>query len=86
MKETAINWDNESKEVIISTSENHIKDKLDKLCLEFPEHYKFTNGDETYKNYICFSKKLIKFSKPRILSEEQKEIVINRFKSSRDKG
>jgi len=80
IRETAINWDNDSTEVIISTSEAHIKDKLDKLCVEYPEHYKFRNGDDFYSNYICTSKKLIRFVKPKILSDEERKIISDRMK------
>lgn len=73
MRETAINWDNENNEVMISTSETNIKERLDKLCSKFPKHYKFKGESDEYKNYICLEKKLIKFSKPVIYSEEQKE-------------
>ena len=73
LRKTALNWDNDSDEVIISTSESHIKNKLDRLCTQYPEHYKFRNGDDLYKNYICTNKNLIRFSKPKILTDEQRK-------------
>jgi hypothetical protein len=80
MRETAINWIDEENEITISTSESYIKARLDKLCKDYPEHYKFKSESGDYKNYIVFDKKLIKFRKPIILSEEQKEEIIKRFK------
>ena len=80
MQETAINWDNEDKEVIVSTSETNIKDKLDKLCNEFPEHYKLKSISGDYKNYIIMSKKLIRFCKPVIISDEKRKELSEKMK------
>ena len=82
MRETAINWIDEDKEVMVSTSESHIKNKLDKFCEEFPEHYILKSESGEYKNYIIKEKRLIKFSKPRIMTYDEKQKLADRFKGS----
>ena len=81
MREAAINWIDEENEVTISTSESHIKNRLDKLCKDYPKHYKFKSESGDYKNYIVLDKKLIKFRKPIILSDEKKEERSERMKN-----
>lgn len=83
MKETAINWDNKSKEVMISTSEYNTKNKLDKLCEEFPNVYKLESQSGDYNNYRVKEKKFIRFAKPRVLSPEQLERLRNNFRTSK---
>jgi len=81
MRETAINWIDEDNKVTISTSESYIKARLDKLCEDYPEHYKLKSESGDYRNYIVLDKKLIRFAKPIILSDEKRKERSERMKN-----
>ena len=79
-QETSIVWDEEDKIArIYSASPVSIR-KLDKLCRECPETYKRVwtdekNGAAKYEVYKGF----IRFGKPRIVTDEQREAAKERF-------
>lgn len=77
-RETIIIYDDLHKDVSISTCNPNMAVYLQKLCSEFPLHYKrekeYKDKDgETYCwTFVCHNKKLVKPKKPRIMSEKQK--------------
>jgi uncharacterized protein (DUF2461 family) len=71
-KETSINYNEAEKIAYIYTCRESLIRKLDKLCKEYPEHFKMTNKDEHSKTYEI-SKKYVSIRTPRILSEKQIE-------------
>lgn len=83
-QETTIVWDEEEKAAKIYTASHVTMRKLDKLCAEFPAHYHRTwieddkDGRITAARYITHCK-LIRFGKPREVSEEQREAARERF-------
>lgn len=77
--ETVINYNAKEKTVkIYSSIPNDIK-KLDALCERYPDFYHLVKEDSVSKTYECERKRLIKFTKPVILSEEQKNTLRQRF-------
>lgn len=78
-KETIINFNMEESTASVYTCEPRIMNRLDKLCKEYPEHYKFVDQDEFSKTYEIASKRLISFRPPkRELSEEEKQVLRDR--------
>lgn len=83
-QETCITYNCLEKEVKIWTANPFDIRRLDKLCINSPKNYRLVSQDSVSKTYICNSKKLIKFSKPREYTEEvqekMKELAKLRFK------
>jgi len=75
-QETTIGFGSDKLEAIIYCCQAKRIRQLDKLCLSHPEYYKKTK--ENF--YLVTDQKLIRFGTPRILSDEQKEKLKNRFK------
>lgn len=76
--ETVINFNDEEKTATVYSRQRHIIRKLDALCEKYPDDYKLikrTEIDATYE----MSKKLVNFRNPRILSDEQKQAIVDRF-------
>ncbi len=86
----------EEQEVIITTSaadevaEVYAADpvyirKMDKLCERDPEHYKLKKRNE-YSATYTMPKKLLKFYVPRVLTDEQREAIAERFRQVREQN
>ena len=84
-KETIITYDESNNIAEIYTCSQNIIKKLDKLCEKYPDQYKIKNEDNISKTYIT-SKKLIKYSYKRILSEESKNKIRERLSNYRIKN
>jgi hypothetical protein len=84
-KETIITYDESNNIAEIYTCSQNIIKKLNKLCDKYPDQYKLKNEDKLSKTYIT-SKKLIKFSYKRILSEESKNKIKERLSNYRIKN
>ncbi len=83
-QETVINYNCLEKRVKIYTSIPNDIIKLDKLVKQYPNHYKLISEDSVSKTYECTTKKLIKFVKPVILTEEQKAVLRERFAKNKE--
>lgn len=90
-QETTITISRDSGEAVIWTSDLTMMTKLDRLCsqsemYECTETAKNRSGELISKSYRIKDKKLISFrsARPkRILTDEQKELLIRRLKESR---
>ena len=82
-QETIVNFNAGEKTASIYTADPWIMKKLDKLCKTYPNSYKLVSQDSYSKTYEVESKKLIQFRSPRILTEEQKEVVRDRLNKNR---
>ena len=81
-RETVINFNMEDDRATIYTCQTGLINKLDKKCELYPKHYKLIQQDESSKTYEL-DKKLLCFRSPKILTEDQKEILSERFKKMR---
>lgn len=71
-QETTVNWNAEEPTASIYSATPATLRKLDKLCAQFPEHYRCTWQDsETQAKRYELPAKLIRFAKPA--SEAQRE-------------
>ena len=79
-QETTIRWDEEEKLARIYTASPISIRKLDKLCQDHPDEYictwseKNSDGRTTAAKYEVY-KGFVRFSKPRTMTEEQREIA-----------
>ena len=83
--ETTINYNAEEKTAILYTRDKAVMRKLDKLVEKCPETYKLvreTSIDKTYE----FPKRLLSYRTPRVLTDEQRAKIRERFLQSKDKG
>ena len=85
-QETVIRWDEEEKLARIYTASPISMRKLDKLCEEAPEEYERVWTEEDAEGRITAAKyevfkDFIRFGKPRIVTEEQREAARERFSS-----
>lgn len=71
-RETSIGFDDSTQVANIYTANTALRRKLDKLCKEYPEVYKLEESNDFSSLYTC-NKKLIKFGKPRRVSEESRK-------------
>lgn len=71
-KETIINYNQESDEAEIYTRDEVVMRKMDKLCEEFPDHYRCVKQTSVDKEYRCL-RRLVGFKKPIIMTKEQRE-------------
>ena len=83
-QETSIVWDEEQKIANIYTASPVTMRKLDKLCDEFPAYYRRTWIEDDKEGRITAAKyettcKLIRFGKPREVTNEQREAARERF-------
>lgn len=80
-QETVITFNSAEPQAIIYTCQKHIKNKLDKLCVERPEDYKRIKQDEVSSTYLM-NKECLKFGKKRILTDEQRKSIAEKLKGS----
>ena len=83
-QETSIVWDEEQKVARIYTASPVSIRKLDKLCEQCPNEYArtWTETDDSGRTTAAKYKvtcKLIRFGKPREVSDEQREAAKERF-------
>ena len=79
-RETIVNFSDADGSAEVYTASCYVIQKLDKLCKEYPEHYKCINSDDWSKTYSVSSKKLIRFAKPsKPLTDEQKAAAVARL-------
>lgn len=79
-KETIINFNEDEKTADIFTYNKKMINRLLKLCEQFPELFKEkinTNNDGSKTFEI--PKKYVSIRTPRFLTEEQKEVIKDRF-------
>ena len=81
-QETIITFNAEEKTAEIYTADPVQIRRLDSLCTEFPDTYKLKNQDSFSKNYTV-PKEYITFRKPRVISEQQRERLIENLKKAR---
>ena len=81
-KETIILFNAEEKTAEIYTADPVQIRRLDSLCAEFPDTYKLKKQDEISKTYTV-PKDYITFRKPRVISERQRERLIENLKKAR---
>lgn len=88
-QETVIQYNRDEKTAIIYTSDSTTITKMDKLCASAPDFYSLKEetydkeGKLTSKTYILTDKKMIAFRKAkRVLSEEQKKLIGERFRNA----
>lgn len=74
-KETTINYTKYDKYAYIYTNQIRDINRLNKMCLSYPEFYK-----KEKEHYYLIDKKLINFRKPRILSVKTKKNLIFNIK------
>jgi hypothetical protein len=81
-QETIITFNAEEKTAEIYTADPVQIRRLDSLCTEFPDTYKLKKQGEISKNYTV-PKEYITFRKPRVISEQQRERLIENLKKAR---
>lgn len=82
-QETTIVWDEFEKIAHIYTASPVSMRKLDKLCAECPDEYARTWTETDGEGTISAARymvrcKLVKFAKPRVMTEEQREVLAER--------
>lgn len=80
--ETVINYNKEEEDATVYTRDPVVMRKLDKLCEEFPEHYKRIEETEVDKTY-SMKKTLVSYRKPRVLTDEDREMLRERFSKAK---
>ena len=85
-QETYIYFNEEDVSTEVYTASPVTYRKLMKLCQERPDVYQLTkadrmNGEEVSWTFHISSKKLIKFWKPKVLTDEAKEMLRQRAKN-----
>lgn len=81
--ETTINYNAEEQTATLYTRDKSVMRRLDKRVAEHPDVYKLiaeTDIDKTYS----FPKKLLSYRAPRILTEEQRAAIRERFGKTHD--
>ena len=89
-QETTIVWDEEERIAKVYTASPVTMRKLDKLCAACPSEYRRTwveqNGDKvTAARYEVGNCKLVRFCKPVMLTEEQKDAARERGKQNAER-
>lgn len=84
-QETIISFNAGEKTADVYTADPNMIRKLDNLCAKYPEHYKCIKSDDYSKSYEVASKKLVSLRSPRIITEEQKEELVERLNRTRNK-
>ena len=82
-RETIVNFNDESKTAEIYTCNKALISRLDGYCEKFPELYKLVESDEESKTYSC-PKRYVSIRKPKILTEEQKQKIRERFAKNKE--
>lgn len=80
--ETTINFNMEEKTAVLYTRDRNVMRRMDALVSKFPDIYRLTEETDIGKTYE-FPKKYAMPRRPRILSEEQKDAMRERFSSVR---
>jgi hypothetical protein len=80
-KETIINFNEEKLMASIYTCSKSIIKRCEKLGLKLVDN--IIDGDQIISKTFEIPKKLIKITKPRILTEEKKKELRNRLKKSK---
>lgn len=79
-QETVIVFNEQEQEAIVETFKSSFIKKLDNLCNEYPDKFKFISEDtEGCRKYII-PKKYIRIGSPRSVSDEQREAMSERAK------
>ena len=81
-QETIITFNAEEKTAEIYTADPVQIRRLDSLCTEFPDTYKLKKQDSVSKTYTV-PKEYITFRKPRNISPEQRERLVENLKRAR---
>lgn len=79
-RETIINYNDEEKEATVYTCNKALMARMARLSKKHPDIFKLVAQDEYSKTY-SFPKKYASIRNPRIMSEEQKAKVRERFQS-----
>lgn len=86
-QETIINFNEEEKTAAVYTYNKAIIKMLDKLSLDYPNMFKLIRIDK-YGKHISKSyeipKKYVKIKKPKILSDAQKILAMDKAKKMRE--
>ena len=80
-KETIITFNEAENHAELYTCNKPIMKRLEKLCCERPEIFRFIREDCISKEYH-FPKSCIKINKPRKLSDAQKKALTQRLKAN----
>lgn len=88
-QETIITIGATSKQAEICSTDPVFWRRLDKMCERDPENYKLvreykTSAGETLTRWYSVPKKLVSFKPKRIISEEQKKQIAERFRRYRE--
>lgn len=88
-QETIITIGATSKQAEICSTDPVFWRQLDKMCERDPESYKLvreykTSAGETLTRWYSVPKKLVSFKPKRIISEEQKKQIAERFRRYRE--
>lgn len=79
-QETIIVFNEQEQEAIIETFKSSLIKRLNKLCKEYPDKFKFVSEyTEGCRKYIV-SKKYVRIGSPKIVSDEQREAMSKRAK------
>lgn len=73
--ETYVSFNRAEPNAYITTRDDVVRRKLQKLVEKFPDAYSIIREDAITLEVLCANKKLIRFGSPRVVSEEQKEIA-----------
>ena len=87
-QETIILHNRADKTAEVFTYDPSTKTKLNKLCKEYPNHFRLTKKNGDGGNTYEFPKNLISIRAPRAkreLTEEQKKVIADRFAENRTK-
>ena len=79
--ETYIRWAADEKDATMYTADRIVRRSMDKLCDASDAYIKVREDDEG-ATYV-FPKKLLSFRKPRVMSDDQREIVKQRLNEIR---
>ena len=86
-QETTIRWDEEDKTAHVYTASPVVLRKLNKLCDQFPDIYQRTleefDGEKMVAARYTVYKGLVRFAKPRKMSEAQREVAAERLSRMR---
>lgn len=78
-RETVINFNAGEKKASLYTRDQRVMRELDALVSRFPEVYHLDSQSDIDKTY-SFPKSCVSYRKPRILTEEQREVSRMRMK------
>lgn len=82
--ETTINYNADEKVAVLYTRDKAVMRKLDRMVEKCPNTYKCVRETDIDKTYE-FPKRFLSFRAPRVLTEEQREIMAKRLAKAREK-